>query len=241
MKLTCLILDDEPLARELLVEFTKKVPYLHVQATCASALEAMEVLRATPIDVLFLDVQMPDLTGLELLRLLPRKPMVVLTTAYSRYALESYEFDTVDYLLKPFTLERFLRAAEKVRARAQPAPDSEAATGRGSSSPFLFVKDGVKLVKVRWADILYVEGLRDYVAIHTPDQKIVSLQRLKVLEQQLPAEQFVRIHQSFIVSLEGIQAIHKDKVQVGERFLPISDSYRKSFKEFIDRNFLQTD
>ena len=241
MKLTCLILDDEPLARELLVEFTKKVPYLHVQATCASALEAMEVLRATPIDVLFLDVQMPDLTGLELLRLLPRKPLVILTTAYSRYALESYEFDTVDYLLKPFTLERFLRAAEKVRARAQPAPEPEPLAGRGSTSPFLFVKDGVKLVKVRWADILYVEGLRDYVAIHTRDQKIVSLQRLKVLEQQLPAEQFVRIHQSFIVSLEGIQAVHRDKVQVGERFLPVSDSYRKNFKEFIDRNFLQTD
>ncbi|MBF9224068.1 LytR/AlgR family response regulator transcription factor [Hymenobacter ruricola] len=239
MKLTCLILDDEPLARELLVEFIKKVPYLHVQATCASALEAMEVLRAVPVDVLFLDVQMPDLTGLELLRLLPRKPLVVLTTAYSRYALESYEFDTVDYLLKPFTLERFLRAVEKVRARAHLA-EPEVAAGR-SSSPFLFVKDGVKLVKVRWVDILYVEGLRDYVAIHTRDQKIVSLQRLKVLEQQLPAEQFVRIHQSFIVSLEGIQAIHKDKVQVGERFLPISDSYRKHFKEFIDRNFLQTD
>ncbi|MBJ6110319.1 response regulator transcription factor [Hymenobacter sp. BT523] len=241
MKLACLILDDEPLARELLVEFTKKVPYLQVQATCASALEAMEVLRATPIDVLFLDVQMPDLTGLELLRLLPRKPLVVLTTAYSRYALESYDFDTVDYLLKPFTLERFLRAAEKVRARAQLSPEPEPPAGRGGSSPFLFVKDGVKLVKVRWTDILYVEGLRDYVAIHTRDQKIVSLQRLKVLEQQLPAEQFVRIHQSFIVSLEGIQSIHKEKVQVGERFLPISDSYRKAFKEFIDRNFLQTD
>jgi two-component system LytT family response regulator len=167
------------------VEFTKKVPYLHVQATCASALEAIEELRAAPVDVLFLDVQMPDLTGLELLRLLPRKPLVVLTTAYSRYALESYEFDTVDYLLKPFTLERFLRAAEKVRARAQLA-EPEAAAARGSNSPFLFVKDGVKLVKVRWADILYVEGLRDYVAIHTRDQKIVSLQRLKVLEQQLP-------------------------------------------------------
>jgi two-component system LytT family response regulator len=240
MKLTCLILDDEPLARELLVEFIKKVPFLHVQATCASALEAMEVLRAGPVDVLFLDVQMPDLTGLELLRLLPRKPLVVLTTAYSRYALESYEFDTVDYLLKPFTLERFLRAVEKLRDRTH-LSEPEATAGRVSSSPFLFVKDGVKLVKVRWADILYVEGLRDYVAIHTRDQKIVSLQRLKVLEQQLPAEQFVRIHQSFIVSLEGIHAIHKDKVQVGERFLPISDTYRKSFKEFIDRNFLQTD
>ncbi|MDF7813838.1 LytTR family DNA-binding domain-containing protein [Hymenobacter sp. YC55] len=240
MKLTCLILDDEPLARELLVEFIKKVPLLHVQATCASALEAMEVLRTSSIDVLFLDVQMPDLSGLELLRLLPRKPLVVLTTAYSRYALESYEFDTVDYLLKPFTLERFLRAVEKVRARAQLA-EPEATSARGSGSPFLFVKDGVKLVKVRWADILYVEGLRDYVAIHTRERKIVSLQRLKVLEQQLPSEQFVRIHQSFIVSLEGIQAIHKDKVQVGERFLPVSDSYRKSFKEFIDRNFLQTD
>ncbi|OON69675.1 LytR/AlgR family response regulator transcription factor [Hymenobacter sp. CRA2] len=240
MKLNCLILDDEPLARELLVEFIKKVPFLHVQATCSSSLQAMEILRAEPVDVLFLDVQMPELTGLELLKVLPRKPLVVLTTAYSKYALESYEFDTVDYLLKPITLERFLRAVQKLRARVQSA-EPEAGPGR-SSSPFLFVKDGVKLVKVRWTDILYVEGLRDYVTIHTRDQKIVSLQRLKLLEQQLPAEQFVRIHQSFIVSLEGIQAIHKDKVQVaGERFLPISISYRKSFKEFIDRNFLQAD
>jgi two-component system, LytTR family, response regulator len=235
------IVDDEPLARQLLTEYVRKIPYLQLVEVCASPLTAMEVLRSQPADLLFLDIQMPEITGLTLLKVLQQKPLVVLTTAYSEYALESYELDVVDYLLKPISFDRFLRAVEKAHQRktaAAPAPAAET-PAREAAQSFIFVKDGTKLVKIRLSDILYVEGLKDYVAIHTRQQKIVTLQRLKNLEVQLPADQFIRIHHSYIVSLEGIDSVHKDKVQVGNVFLPISETYRKPFKDFIDRNHLQ--
>jgi two-component system LytT family response regulator len=242
LNLTCLIVDDEPLARQLLTEYVRKVPYLELVDVCADALAAMEVLRRQPVDLLFLDIQMPEITGLTLLKVLQQKPLVVLTTAYSEYALESYELDVVDYLLKPISFDRFLRAVEKAGLRRGVAPPPlPEPMGKETSPTFIFVKDGTKLVKIRLADILYVEGLKDYVAIHTRQQKIVTLQRLKNLETQLPADRFVRIHHSYIVSLEGIDSVHKDKVQVGQVFLPTSDTYRKAFKDFIDRNHLLGD
>ena len=235
MSLRCLIVDDEPLARNLLTDYVGKVSFLALHAACASPLAALEALRTAPIDLLFLDVHMPELTGLELLRSLPRPPLVIFTTAHSEYAMPSYELDAVDYLLKPITLERFLRAVHKAYARrpaslpAKPLPAPPPA-----GPPFLFVKDGARRVKVRWEDILYVEGLRDYVTIHTRQQKIVSLLQLKALVQQLPPDRFVRIHHSYIVALDALDAIYKDKVQVGSRFLPISESYRAAFRAVID-------
>lgn len=231
MSLRCLIVDDEPLARHLLTDYVGKVPFLELHAACASPLAALKELRTAAIDLLFLDMHMPELTGLELLRSLPRPPLVIFTTAHSEYALPSYELDAVDYLLKPITLERFLRAAHKAHAR-QPVAPPPAAPAPGP--PFLFVKDGPRRVKVRWEDILYVEGLRDYVAIHTRQQKIVGLVQLKTLVQQLPPTRFVRIHHSYIVALEALDAIYKDKVQVGSRFLPVSESYRAAFRALID-------
>jgi len=240
--ISCLIVEDEPLARNLLTDYVRKVPYLHLIEACASPLAALEILREQPIDLLFLDIQMPEITGISLLKILPKKPLVILTTAYSEYALESYELDVLDYLLKPISLDRFLKAVAKASERLTinpaPPPVIEKPTTE-TVQPFVFVKDGTKLVKIRWNDILYVEGLKDYVAIHTRQQRIVSLQRLKSLESQLPADQFIRIHHSYIVALEGIDVVHKDKVQVGNLFLPISDTYRKPFKDFIDRNHIQ--
>lgn len=237
MSLRCLIVDDEPLARHLLTDYVAKVSFLELHAACASPLVALEALRTVPIDLLFLDMHMPELTGLELLRSLPRPPLVIFTTAHSEYALPSYELDAVDYLLKPITLDRFLRAAHKAYAR-QPAalPAEPLPAPPPAGPPFLFVKDGPRRVKVRWEDILYVEGLRDYVTIHTRQQKIVGLLQLKALVQQLPPDRFVRIHHSYIVALEGLDAIYKDKVQVGSRFLPISESYRAAFRAVIDRH-----
>ncbi|WP_046242591.1 LytR/AlgR family response regulator transcription factor [Hymenobacter terrenus] len=231
---SCLIVDDEPLARNLLTEYVAKAPFLRLHAACASPLAALDILRQHPIDLLFLDVHMPELTGLGLLRALPRQPLVIFTTAYSEYALESYELDVVDYLLKPIALDRFLRAVHKVSQRLATPPPAPA-----TPPAFLFVKDGTKLVNINLNDLLFVEGLRDYVALHTRQQKIVSLQRLKTLETQLPTQQFIRIHQSYIVALAGIEAVYKDKVQVvGGRLLPISDTYRKPFRDFIERNHL---
>lgn len=244
MNISCLIVDDEPLARNLLKEYVSKVPYLELKGTCANALEALEVLRREPVDLLLLDIQMPDVTGTTFVKTLQRRPLVVFTTAYSEYALESYELDVVDYLLKPVTFERFLKAIDKVSQRlssvAKPVAPEKAESGE-PPSPFIFIKDGTKLVKVRWEDIQYIEGLKDYVTIHTRDQKIVTLQRLKSLETQLPAGKFIRIHNSYIVALAAIDVIHKSDVQIGKTMLPVSDTYRKSFREFVERNHLGKD
>lgn len=242
MKLNCVIIEDEPLARNLLIDYVKKVPTLQLLDSFPNPLAAMETLQTAPIDILFLDVQMPEITGISLLKILKKKPMVVLTTAYSQYALEGYELDVADYLLKPITFERFLKAVEKITARLEGTTkvvSSPAIESQVSAPPFIFVKDGTKLVKVKLDDILYVEGLKDYVTIHTPSQKIITLQRMKSMEEQLPADRFIRIHNSYIVALSAIDVVQKNEVQVGNVTLPIGDTYRKSFKEFIERNHLQ--
>ena len=244
MNISCMIVEDEPLARNLLAQYISKVPYLQLVRACASPLEALEALREQSVDLLFLDIQMPEITGISLLKILPRKPLVIFTTAYSEYALEGYELDVVDYLLKPITLERFLKAIEKVKQRLLVTKNQELSPVESESKveskeepaqSYIFVKDGTKLVKVKLNEILYIEGLKDYVMIYTTHQKIVTLQRMKTLETELPANQFVRIHNSYIVALDAIDAIEKEKVQVGKVFLPISDTYRKSFKEFIEQ------
>jgi DNA-binding LytR/AlgR family response regulator len=233
------IVDDEPLARSLLKDYVSKVPSLNLLEVCSSPIAAMEIVQKQNVDLLFLDIQMPEITGLSLLKILKKKPMVVLTTAYSEYALESYELDVVDYLLKPITFSRFLQAVDKVTSRITATVTQVEKVIPNASQPFIFVKDGTKLVKVMWADILYIEGLKDYVTIHTKQQKIVSLQRLKLLEEQLPSDQFIRINNSYIVSLHAIDSVHKNEVNIGNAALPISDSYKKSFKDYIDKNHLQ--
>jgi two-component system LytT family response regulator len=231
------------LARNLMIEYVRKVPTLNLVEACSNPLAAIEVLRNNQIDLLFLDVQMPELTGISFLKILQKKPLVVLTTAYSEYALEGYELDVADYLLKPITFERFLKAVDKVTQRltnaSQPAIINQDSGKTESKNTFVFVKDGTKLVKVQLDDILYVEGLKDYVTIHTKQQKVVSLQRLKALEEQLPADQFIRIHNSFIVALRAVDVIHKGEVQIGQALLPIGDTYKKSFRDFVEKNQMQ--
>lgn len=241
MKLNCVIIEDEPLARNLLVEYVKKVPSLHLIEAFSNPLAAMETLRSAPVDILFLDVQMPEITGISLLKILKKRPLVVLTTAYSQYALEGYELDVADYLLKPITFERFLKSVDKITQRLETVPAVQhSPVEQSSTAPaFIFVKDGTKLVKVKLDEILYIEGLKDYVTIHTDNQKIVTLQRLKALEEQLPSTKFIRIHNSYIVSLDSIEVIQKNEVQIKGVSLPIGDTYRKSFKEFIERNHIQ--
>ena len=239
MSITCIIIEDEPLARNLLTDYVRKVSYLHLVNTFSNPLEAIEFLRENSVDVLFLDIQMPEITGISMLKVIQKKPLVILTTAYSDYALESYDFDVLDYLLKPITFERFLRAVEKASQRLSTAGTTVNEKSTPEMQPFVFVKDGTKLVKIRLDDILYVEGLKDYVTIHTRQQKVVTLQRLKNLEDQLPATKFIRIHHSFIIALDAIDAIHKGEVQIGNASLPISDSYKKTFKEFIEKNQMQ--
>lgn len=236
MSLQCLVVDDEPLARKLLVDYIAKIPSLALVGTCSNPLEAREVLQTKKVDLLFLDIQMPEITGIGFLKSLKTHPMVILTTAYSEYALEGYELDVVDYLLKPITFERFLKAIEKVNQRtASVGTKDESMQHQESGLEFVFVKDGTKIIKVKYDDILYVEGLKDYVVIHTPTKKITSLQRMKAMESELPGSKFIRIHNSFIVALDAIESIQKNEVLIGGKLLPISDSYKKSFMDFIDR------
>ena len=238
MKTKCLIVEDEPLARNLLSDYVRRVSWLELTEASSNPLHALEVLRNHPIDLMFLDIQMPEITGITLLKTLQKKPLVILTTAYSEYALESYDLDVVDYLLKPITFERFLKAVDKASQRIRPPAPGQAVVPE-AGSPFVFIKDGTKLVKINYDDILFVEGLKDYVTIVTRTQKIVSLQRLKSLETQLPADKFIRIHHSYIIALKAVDAIHKGEVRIGSHVIPISDSYRKAFKEIIDRNQMQ--
>lgn len=244
MKLSCIIVEDEPMARDLLSQYIAKVPSLELVAAFPNPLEALEFLKENEPDVLFLDVQMPEITGISLLKILKRKPIVIMSTAYSEYAIEGFELDVTDYLLKPITFERFLKAVERATERKQasialqqstqeiaPPPTAQA---NPSGDDFIFVKDGAKMVKVRIKDIQFIEGLKDYVRIHTPKGRITTLQRLKSLENQLPSDAFFRIHHSYIVAIEWIDVIHRDRLEIGDQQLPISDTYRKSFKAFVD-------
>ena len=249
MKLSCIIVEDEPMARDLLSQYIAKVPSLELIASFQNPLEALEYLKENEPDVLFLDVQMPEITGISLLKILKRKPIVIMSTAYSEYAIEGFELDVTDYLLKPVTFERFLQAVDRATERklaaqaleesnAQPVPLSSAEESVTSNSvvDYLFVKDGAKLVKVRIKDIQYIEGLKDYVRIHTPKGRITTLQRLKSLESQLPGNGFFRVHHSYIVAIEWIDVIHRDKLEIGDQQIPISDTYRKAFKAFVDNH-----
>ena len=247
MKLSCIIVEDEPMARNLLTQYIEKISTLELLGAFGNPLKALDFLRENEPDILFLDVQMPEITGIALLKILKKQPVVILTTAYSQYAIEGYELDVTDYLLKPITFERFLKAVEKATQRitanqaVQNAVESKEVTKEIATTPtdeFLFVKDGTKLVKVRLKDIMFIEGLKDYVKIHTPKGKITTLQRLKNLENQLSTNQFIRIHHSYIIAIEWIEVIHRDKVEISNQLIPISDTYRKAFKAFIDNRHI---
>lgn len=243
---SCIIVEDEPLARNLLSAYISKVPRLELKKAFSNALDALEYLRENNVDVLFSDIQMPEVTGITLLKLLKTKPLIILTTAYSEYALEGYELEVYDYLLKPISFERFLKAVEKGIARldgnknqsivttvvqeATPVPDQD----------FIFVKDGTKLIKVNLSDIFYIEGLKDYVCIYTPQKKIVTLQTMKSLESSLPSERFVRVHNSFIVALAAIEEIEKDRLVINKTTIPISDTYKKAFREKVEKRQIGT-
>ncbi|RDB07108.1 LytR/AlgR family response regulator transcription factor [Runella aurantiaca] len=238
MTLTCVVVEDEPLARNLLEQYILKVSHLQLVKSFSNPLTALEFLRNNSVDILFSDIQMPEITGISLLKILPKKPLVILTTAYSEYAIEGYELDVLDYLLKPITLERFLKSVEKATQRlstAPPSPALETAAPIDQTQASIFVKDGTKLVKIRLNEILYIEGLKDYVTIHTKEKKVVTLQTLKSLEAQLTPHHFIRVHHSFLVSFDAIDTIEKEKIQIGKVWIPISDTYRKSVKEFIER------
>ncbi|MBC7922166.1 MAG: response regulator transcription factor [Ferruginibacter sp.] len=238
MKIRCLTVDDEHLALQLLAEYIGKVPSLELVNQCRNAQQALEVLKTGEIDLLFLDIQMPNLSGVELVQLLRRKPLTVFTTAYSEYAVEGFRLDAIDYLLKPFSFERFTqavnKAADAIEIRRENGeemspgqPALTKATGEMAAPAHFFVKADYKLVKVRFADILYIEGLKEYVSIYTVAGRLVTLQSLKNLADTLPVGEFMRIHKSYIVPLARIEALVGNQVEINKTLLPIGPTYRE--------------
>lgn len=241
----CLVVDDEELARRLVISYCERLPHLEVVGQAANPIEAMQLLKAREVDLLFLDIQMPEMTGTEMLRILRRPPAVVLTTAYSNYALESYDLDVVDYLLKPFSFERFLRAVNKAEDSLRQSPErrQEAPTPATAPLPdiapaaaptFQLVKSEHKVFRIPHPDILYVESAREYVIYHTPKGKTMALGSLKKLEEELPAN-FIRIHKSYIVARDKVEVLEGNMLRVGEKSLPIGASYREKVLEEIFR------
>lgn len=228
--MNCLIVDDEYMARLLLEEYVRKLPSLKLTGSCENALEAFHLLQSHSVDVLFLDIQMPYLTGLEFIQTLRKKPAIVFTTAYSEYAVEGFRLDAVDYLLKPFSFERFVQAVNKaidfVSFHRQTDPKQPSS---GSLLPeHFFVKSDGKLVKIRFADILYIEGLKEYVSIYTSDkQRIIALKSIKNLEALLPENSFLRIHKSYIVSIYHIEAVLGNQIEIHKKLLPVGATYKE--------------
>ncbi len=217
-KITCLIADDEPMALSLIESYVLKTPFLELKAKCNSAIKAMEFLETdSDIDLFFLDIQMPDLTGLEFSRLLPAKSKVVFTTAFDQYAIEGYKVNALDYLLKPFDYNEFLNAAQKARNHFEINCVQNAENQQNKKkSDFIFVKSEYRQIKINFSEILYIEGLKDYVKIYTSShpRPILTLMSLKKLEEELPSEQFMRVHRSYIISLEKIEAIERNHVVI---------------------------
>ena len=232
MSLNCLIIDDEPLARKLLLEYCSRMPDLVVKGNFSNGLEALQFLHKNSVDFIFLDIKMPGITGLDMINSLRNPPKVIFTTAFAEYAIDGFELDAVDYLLKPFDFPRFLKAVNKMQSSLKTKPSE---TAQSTSSNFIFVKDGRELIKLQLSEILYIKGQKDYVMFVMKDRKIMSLMNLKDLEEELNRKEYVRIHQSFIINAQHIASISNDKVKVGNEFLPISQSYKLGFRTFIEK------
>ena len=236
-KITCLIADDEPMALSLIESYVLKTPFLELKAKCNSAIKAMEFLETdSDIDLFFLDIQMPDLTGLEFSRLLPATSKVVFTTAFDQYAIEGYKVNALDYLLKPFDYNEFLNAAQKARNHFETNSFQNTENQQNNeNSDFIFVKSEYRQIKINFSEILYIEGLKDYVKIYTSShpRPILTLMSLKKLEEELPSEQFMRVHRSYIISLEKIEAIERNHVVIKDGFITIAPNYKDILMEYI--------
>lgn len=237
MKLSALIVDDEPLALDLLERYVVRTPFLELKGKCSSAGEALQVLSSGGIDVAFLDIQMPGMNGLELSRLTGEGTKVIFTTAFPQYALEGFRADALDYLLKPFDYAEFLRGANKAlkwfslsRGEGRPVPQD-------GTPGYIFVKADYRQVRVTLSDVLYIEGLKDYVKIYIRGaaKPVVTLSSLKAMEDVLPASDFVRVHRSFIVNVDAVEVIERQRIVFGRTYIPVSDGYREAFLAAMSR------
>ena len=235
-----LAIDDEPLALQQLATYIKKIPFLELVTECQSAIEAKEILNNENIDAIFCDINMPDLNGMDFVKSLSTPPLIVFTTAYSEYAVEGFKVDAVDYLLKPFGLDDFKRAANRLQERLEVRKQEPATTIVSSEDDSIFVKTDYRVVKIAISDIRYIEGMSEYLKIHLESQPkpIVTLLSMKKMEEFLPTH-FMRIHRSYIINLKKIQEVNKNRVIMdSETYLPIGDNYKDAFNDYLNKKFL---
>ena len=237
----CLIVDDEPLALHILEDYISKVPFLELVKSTTNPIEALTLVQEKSAELVFLDVQMPELTGIQFLKIANGKAKVILTTAYPQYALEGYELDVIDYLLKPIAFDRFFKSVQKAQAVLRPAANTARAVQPVTVQPqqdflsdFIFVKTEHKIQKVYLNDILFIEGLKDYISIFTPAERIITLQNMKKMEDALPPRHFTRVHKSYIVSINKIDSIERSRIFIGDKIIPVGDTYREDFFKIVD-------
>lgn len=223
----CIAIDDEPLALELLQDNISKVPFLQLVAACDNAMEALQIIEKQPVDLIFLDIQMPGLTGLQLIQSMTVKPMFILITAYEKYALEGFNLDVTDYLVKPVALDRFIKACYKAKELFE-LKNASKENNAPANSEYFFVNVEYSLVKITIADIMYIEGLKDYIKIHlkSSSKPVVTRMPMKTIEEQLPAKQFIRIHKSYIAGVAYITSVRKTSLFIDTTELPVSENYR---------------
>ena len=244
MKLRCAIIDDEPLAVSLLESYVQKTPFLELTGKYSSAIQALSGIKEEPVDLLFLDIQMPELSGMEFAKMVDRETRIIFTTAFSQYAVEGYRANALDYLLKPISYKDFLEAATKAQewfelSKAKSEKEQEVVAGE--SSDFFYVKSEHRIIRINFKDIIYIEGLKDYVKINVEGQPkaILSLLSMRSLEEFLPADQFKRIHRSFIVRLDKIEIMERGRIVYGKNYIPISDNSREMIQEYINQHSIQ--
>ena len=224
----CLVMDDEPLAQEVIARYIQRIPSLRLVAQCENAIQALTILQQQEVDLLFADIRMPELLGTDLIKILQHPPQVIITTAYAEYALESYEFNVIDYLLKPISFDRFSKAVNKITDKL--AEENEAA-----GADHIFIKANGKFCKVNFSEILYIEGMRDYLKIHMPQQTLMTLLTMNEFERSLPKGRFIRIHKSYIAAVGHISAVYGNSVELGKETIPIGLNYREMVMNFIGK------
>ena len=236
MKLRCITIDDEHLAHKLLADYIKKVPVLELAGQFRKAADALEIINTGQADLIFLDIQMPDFTGIEFMKSLQNKPLVIFTTAYSQYALKGYELEVIDYLLKPIEFERFIKAVNKAVKQFILQSNHENRTENTNTDKeqdYIFIKSGYKSIKVKLDDILYIEGLKEYANIFSENKKYTMLERLKNLELTLPSNKFIRVHKSFIVAIDKIDSIYGNIIELKKKNIPIGRTYKKEIENTL--------
>ena len=239
MKINCIAIDDEPLALDIIRDYCAKIPFLNLVRTFDNAMDSIEFIRNNKLDLLFLDIQMEELTGIQLLHALKQRPYVIFTTAYDTYAIQGFELDIIDYLLKPISFERFVKSVDKVYEKMQTDQmlkvKPEPVVAAPSEDAYFFVKTETRMEKVRYIDVLYIEGMGDYWRIITPGKRIMTLLNYKKLEEMLPPRQFIRVHKSFIVAVDKIDSIERNRIKIADRLIPVSETFRKTFFDFIEK------